>query len=316
MSVRKESKFVSVIAYIHNDREEIKSFFNKILPEIESRFEKYEIICVDDCSTDGSEQELRDYFSAIKSSQMVQIVQMSYFQGLESSMNAGRDLSIGDFVYEFDDICADYEQSLVWEIYEKLLEGYDVVSASGDDRTKFTSKLFYAIYNSTSHAKQKIGQETFRLLSRRAINRVKSMGKYIPYRKAVYNNCGLKTAVVTYKSTDHSRRKLAKGKKGERMDLAMDSFIYFTDAMEKLSVVLSGVFLMITLIMGVYLVISVFSPDKPVEGWLSTMGFLALGFFGLFCLLTLILKYLSALLNLVFKQQRYLVESVEKIHDN
>ena len=43
------------------------------------------------------------------------------------------------------------------------------------------------------------------------------------------------------------------------------------------------------------------------------MGFLALGFFGVFALLTIILKYLSVLLNLVFRQQRYLISDVEKV---
>ena len=44
-----------------------------------------------------------------------------------------------------------------------------------------------------------------------------------------------------------------------------------------------------------------------------SMGFLALGFFGVFALLTIILKYLSVLLNLIFKQQRYLVADIEKV---
>lgn len=43
------------------------------------------------------------------------------------------------------------------------------------------------------------------------------------------------------------------------------------------------------------------------------MGFLALGFFGVFALLTIILKYLSVLLNLIYKHQRYLVSDIEKI---
>ena len=93
----------------------------------------------------------------------------------------------------------------------------------------------------------------------------------------------------------------------------MDSFIYFTDGMERLSLLLSCIFLLFTLGAALYIGGSVFSASKPVEGWLSTMGFLSLGFFGVFTLLTIILKYLSVMLNLIFKHQRYLVESVEKI---
>ena len=65
--------------------------------------------------------------------------------------------------------------------------------------------------------------------------------------------------------------------------------------------------------MGIYIISDFFNVHKPVEGWLSTVGFLALGFFGVFALLTIILKYLSVLLNLIFKQQRYLVADIEKV---
>lgn len=77
--------------------------------------------------------------------------------------------------------------------------------------------------------------------------------------------------------------------------------------------IICAVFLMVTVGVGLYIISDVFSDSRPVEGWLSTMGFLALGFFGVFALLTIILKYLSVVLNLIFKQQRYLVADIEKV---
>ena len=61
---------------------------------------------------------------------MVNVVHMSFFQGLESAMNAGRDIAIGDFVYEFDDIFVDYEPELIMEVYREMLCGNDIVAAS------------------------------------------------------------------------------------------------------------------------------------------------------------------------------------------
>ena len=150
-------------------------------------------------------------------------------------------------------------------------------------------------------------------MSRRAINRIKSMGQYIPYRKAVYMNCGLKNATLTYESKDKNARVKNKIVASERTSLALDSFIYFTSALEKESAVISGVFLLVTVGMGIYIIADFFNANKPVEGWLSTMSFLALGFFGVFALLTIILKYLSVMLNLIFKNQRYLVADIEKV---
>ena len=66
-------------------------------------------------------------------------------------------------------------------------------------------------------------------------------------------------------------------------------------------------------VMAVYVVWSVFSEVRPVEGWMSTIGLISFGFFGLFLLLTLILKYLAVILNLVFRKQRYIVSGIEKL---
>ena len=309
----KEKKFISLVVYLHNVEEYIKYFMKSIIPVCESNFEQFEIVCVDDGCTDGTVDKLKEYLEKNQTSAMVNVIHMSFFQGIESAMNAGRDIAIGDFVYEFDDVFVDYEPELLLKVYEKMLEGNDIVAASSRGKMRFTSKIFYSLYNATSRSKGKIGPETFRIVSRRAINRIKSMGQYIPYRKAVYSNCGLKMSTIHYDSKDVTARVKNKTVASERTSLALDSFIYFTNVLERISMVICGFFLILTVAMGIYIISDFFNAYKPVEGWLSTMGFLALGFFGVFALLTIILKYLSVLLNLIFKQQRYLVADIEKV---
>lgn len=308
-----EKKFVSLVIYLHNSSEYLRKFMDTVIPVFENNFEQFEIVCVNDACTDHTIELLKEYVEEKHLTAMVNVVHMSFFQGLESAMNAGRDISIGDFVYEFDDIFVDYEPNLIIDVYQKLLEGNDVVSASSKGKLRLTSRLFYALYNRTSRGKGKIGPETFRIVSRRAINRIKSMGQYIPYRKAVYHNCGLKTATINYDSAQKDVRIKNKTIASERTSLALDSFIYFTNALERISAIISGVFLFFIVAMALYIIHDAISASRPVEGWLSTMGFLALGFFGVFVLLTIILKYLSVLLNLIFKQQRYLVADIEKV---
>ena len=120
-------------------------------------------------------------------------------------------------------------------------------------------------------------------------------------------------ATLYYESTDKTARVKNKIVTSERTSLAFDSFIYFTNVLERLSMAVCAVFLLVTVGVGIYIVFDIFSDSKPVEGWISTMGFLALGFFGVFALLTIILKYLSVVLNLIFKQQRYLIADIEKV---
>ena len=310
---QKEKKFISLVVYLHNVEAYVKYFLNAVIPICEKHFQEFEIVCVDDGCSDGTIEVLKDYLEENKVRAMVNVIHMSFFHGLESAMNAGRDIAIGDFVFEFDDIFVDYDPDMILKTYEKLMEGNDIVAARSKGKVRLSSRVFYALYNSTSRTNGKIGPETFRVVSRRAINRIKSMGQYIPYRKAVYMNCGLKTATLEYESRDREARVKNKIVTSERTSLALDSFIYFTNVLERVSMILCGVFLVFSVGMGVYLIIDAFNGQKLVEGWLSTMGFLALGFFGVFALLTIILKYLSVILNLIFKQQRYLIADIEKV---
>jgi len=312
---QKEDKFVSLVVYMHNEEEYIEEFLNRILLYCESRFSKLELICVNDDCNDATLERLKKYLETHKSDTRISVIHMSYFHGLEASMNAGRDLSIGDIVYEFDHMQVDYEPQLIMKLYERMLEGVDIVTAGQKKKVPLTSRLFYFIYNLTSRTRGKIGPETFRVISKRAINRVKSMGEFIPYRKAVYRNCGLKTDMIYYQPG--SGRAAGKTKSGgvERTMLAVDSFIYFTSAIERVSLGLSCLFLVITVVVISYIVYDFLgSGTKPVEGWVSTMGFMAFGFMGVFSLLTIVLKYLSVLLSLIFKKQKYLIENIEKMN--
>lgn len=309
---KREKKFVSLVVYLHNVQNDVVPFFEKVVPTLAEKFEQFEIVCVDDGCTDGTIGILKEYLENNQLSVMVNIVHMSFFHGLESSMNAGRDLAIGDFIYEFDNIYVDYPLDILWEAYERVLEGNDIVGVGTKGQMSLSSKLFYGIYNKTSKGRGEIGPETFRILSRRAVNRVKSIGQYIPYRKAMYANCGLHTATIPYTSIGKTK-KFSNKTTGERATLALDSFVYFTNALERLSAIICGVFLCLSIGMGIYIVKDFLSGASVVEGWLSTMGFLSVGFFGVFALLTIILKYLSVMLNLIFRQQRYLIADIEKV---
>ena len=311
----KYKKFVSVVAYMCNAETEVENFIEKVMGECETLFEKCELVLVNDASVDDSLAKAKAYFDAKPASYMVSIVKLATRQGVETAMNAGRDLAIGDFIYEFDDLLVDYDVAKIDEAFEECLNGNDVVSVSSDTRIRFTSRLFYRVYNRFSGSQHPIGNETFRLLSRRAVNRVKAMGVYIPYRKAVYMNSGLKVAGIRYTPVEAVDRS-AHSVKRKRPTLAIDSFIYFTDVMEKVSFAISIAFFVIALIVVIYVAQSFFMDEHLESGWVSVMGFLSIGFLGLFSLLTIVLKYLSVLVNLVFKQQRYLVEDVEKISGN
>ena len=238
---------------------------------------------------------------------------MSYTQGKELSMIAGLDLSIGDFVYEFDTTIIDYPLETIFNIYIKSLEGYDIVNASANSKRNFTSKWFYKIFNKYSYYQYKLDTETFRILSRRTINRINAMNKTIPYRKAALANSGLKMETLKYEQLINVKNNYDKNTRKERGNNAIDALILFTDVGYKFTIFMIFVFIFLTALVSIYTIYT-FISKNPIQGWTTTMLFLSFGFLGLFSILAIIIKYLSIIINLIFKKTNYLVESIEKIN--
>jgi len=93
----------------------------------------------------------------------------------------------------------------------------------------------------------------------------------------------------------------------------MNALILFTDVSYKISIILSIIMMLITIGVGIY-TISVFVGSNPVEGWTTTMLFLSFGFFAIFTIFAIIIKYLSIIVNLVFRNSKYLIESIDKLN--
>lgn len=307
----KEKNFVSSVIYVHNARQRIEKFLRVIIDVMEGNFEHSEIICVNDSSDDDSLSVIKAVsLDANKTS--VAVVNMSYFHGLELAMNAGVDMAIGDFVFEFDNTNLDFDAGVVMQIYRHSLEGYDIVSASPDKKEKFTSRLFYRVFDQFANISYEMATESFRVLSRRVINRISSMNKGVLYRKALYANCGLRTDRIKYKVEGTGVFPTDKKERDYRSGLAVDSLILFTGVGYRFSMAMTVLMMVVSLFVIAYTVATYFMVD-PVAGWTTTVLFLSVCFFGLFGILTIIIKYLQLLVDMVFRRKHYSFESVEKL---
>lgn len=310
-NMNKEKNFISAVIYVHNNELQIKDFLRTISTVLEQNFEKSEVICVNDFSDDNSVAKIKEVSKEF-SKTCISILNMSYFHGVEVAMTAGVDLAIGDFVYEFDSTVLDFDKEEIMKVYRKSLEGFDIVSASPNKTKRKSSRLFYSVFNRFSGLNYKMTTERFRILSRRVINRISAMNKTMPYRKPVYAACGLKSANLVYTVTANIKEKEDSFIKNYRKLLAEDSFIIFTDLGYRVSRMITSFLLFFTLGVGIYSFIYKIIRD-PVPGWTSTILFLSVSMFFMFMILTIILKYLQILVNLVFKKTRYNFESIEKL---
>lgn len=309
--INKEQNFASAIIYVHNAEKRVESFLKTIIAVMETNFHHSEIICVNDASTDGSLDEIKKV-SSLASCTSLSVINMSYFHGLEMAMNAGINLSIGDFVFEFDNTCLDFEPKIIMDIYQRALEGYDIVSASARRKEKVTSRLFYKAFERYTNLSYKMSTESFRVLSRRVLNRVDSMNRTIPYRKIVYASCGLKTDNIKYNVVHHHGYSQDSKEKSYRTSLAIDSLILFTEVGYSFAKAMTILMMFMSIAMVSYSLF-IYITAHPVAGWTTTILFLSVAFFGLFGILTIVIKYLQIMIDLIFKRKQYTFENIEKL---
>lgn len=187
----KVREYISFVVYLHNCADSISSFLDHLYLICEDCFSKYEVILVDDASTDGTIDILKCGVS------QTTLVKLSVYHGLEMAMNAGVDIAVGDYVYEIDSTDIDMPLDLIYDAYQKAVEGNDIVTVNPSD-SNFLNKCFYSVFNKNSRLEYPIRTDIFRVVSRRAINRVHSISEYLPYRKAAYAASGLRQDSIKF----------------------------------------------------------------------------------------------------------------------
>ena len=313
MSMDIEKNFVSVVAYMRDDEPMVVPFLKTVAGWLMRRFESFEIVLVDDGSIDRSvDVALR--FGKDLGNSILTVLRMGYKQGKESSLCAGMDLSIGDFVFEFESIEPNCTEEILEKVYAASLGGNDIVAATPSGPAPISNRAFFRLFNQGLASKDPIRSERFRCISRRAINRIGMVSGKVVYRKAVYYNCGLKTVAIPFdllpfeRSTGRDRE--------EEWGLAIDSLIYFTNLGFRISVALSIAMMGFSLCGLFYAIAARLILGHVVEGWLTTMLFLSFAFFGVFTILAIMVKYLSLILESTHRRQPYLFESIQKANEN
>lgn len=309
--ITKEGNFVSAVICLPHRDDGTRRFLDVVNGVLADNFKNYELICVND-AVDGAVVETVRSFKADNPAVTVSLVNMGSRQGLEAAMNAGIDLAIGDYVFEFDSCYLDYDGSLIMDVYRKSQEGFDIVSAVPPGReSRVTSKLFYKVFNHFSAFPYALQSERFRVVSRRAVNRVSAYSRTIPYRKAVYASVGLNITSVRYEQSPE--RSGTRFEEGDRGGTAVNTLVVFTDIAYKISLAFTMLMALFMFAALLYTMVVYIGRNKPVEGWAPLMGLMSMGFFAVFTVLSVVIKYADIILRLVFVRQKYLVASIDKM---
>lgn len=121
---------VSVVIPVFNEKENIKPLYESIKVTLEKLKCAYEIIFVDDASTDGSLGVLEEFFA---SDNKLKVIQLYRNYGQTAALMAGITGATGDIIITMDgDLQNDPED--IPRLINKLREGYDLVSGWRKER--------------------------------------------------------------------------------------------------------------------------------------------------------------------------------------
>ncbi len=190
----------SVVVPVYNESTGIDAFHERTAAVMSGIEDDYEIVYVDDGSTDGSWERL----SAIaRRDAHVRVVRFSRNFGHQIAITAGHDFAIGDTVTTIDADLQDPPE-VIPELIAAWREGADIVYAVRSERRgetafkKGSASLFYRMMRSLADVDMPVDVGDFRLMSRRAVDALRSMPEHHRYVRGMVAWLGFPTASVSY----------------------------------------------------------------------------------------------------------------------
>lgn len=196
-----ESPVISIIAPIFNEFENIPELYRRIKNVLDPTGNTWELVMVDDGSTDGSTDLIREYHD--KDPRVVSVIFARNF-GHQIAVTAGLDYARGDAVVIIDSDLQDPPE-VILDMINKWREGYEVVYAVRTEREgeswfkEFTASLFYRLIYRITDVDIPLDTGDFRLLDRKVVNVMGQMRERHRFLRGMSVWVGFKQTGVAYK---------------------------------------------------------------------------------------------------------------------
>jgi len=191
----------SIVAPIYNELENLPELYRRVKEVMDSTGETWELLLVDDGSTDGSTEAIR---ALGKQDKRVRPIIFARNFSHQIAITAGWDYARGESVVIIDADLQDPPE-LILEMAKKWKEGYEVVYAVRAEREGeswfklWTASLFYRIIYRITDVKIPLDTGDFRLMDRKVVDVLKQMRERHRFPRGMSAWVGFKQIGINYK---------------------------------------------------------------------------------------------------------------------
>jgi len=191
---------ISVIAPVYNEEPIIHELYRRLVEVLDSTGEPWELILINDGSSDGSAHVMR---TLQEQDPRVRVVNFARNFGHQNAVTAGMDYARGDAVVVIDADLQDPPE-VILQLLEKWREGYHVVYAVRSERKgeswfkKLTAKVFYRLIYRITDVDIPVDTGDFRLMDRQVVNALNAMREHNRFIRGMASWVGFRQTGVRY----------------------------------------------------------------------------------------------------------------------
>jgi dolichol-phosphate mannosyltransferase len=304
---------LSIIVSIFNEEHVIQLYYKELIQFIPKLYE-YEVIFVNDGSTDSSQNIITKISLENKN---VKSILFSKNFGHEAAMLAGIDYASGDVI-----ICMDcdlqHPPAMIPEMLKRYQQGdIDIINMVRANNKSFLSSAFYKLLNLISPFNIEADASDFFLISGRIAKILKNnFRERVRFLRGFIQMLGFNKTILTFNMAERASGK-SKYSLFKLFSLSVTAIATLSKFPLKLGIYLgfiSGVF---GITLAVYSIIMKII-DHPVSGYTTIIVFLSIMFSIQFFILGVIGEYIGFLFDEQKKRPIYIIDSttnIEHIHE-
>jgi dolichol-phosphate mannosyltransferase len=267
----KKRIMLSLVIPIFNEEKLVDELVKRTISSIESFTADYEVIFVDDGSTDNS---LNTILSCRAKNKNIKVLSLSKNFGHQAAYTAGLEFAKGDYIAMMDGDLQDPPE-LLDEMYRKLCEdNFDIISGKrtgrkGKNGRDFYAVVFHLLFKHIGEIKDMANSGNFSMMKREALNALLSMKEKVRYLPGLRTYIGFRQGYVEFVRDDRYRGK-PKMSIRKLIVLAADAIFSFSRFPIRFCLILGSIGALVFLAAGIYVLIAK-AYGFALIGWSSTL---------------------------------------------